>query len=306
MKVTPTFLLASLARSDVSRINSQLYDLQRQTGSGFLANDLRGYGDDAGRIITARSVIDQTDARKSAAQRLQMRLDVQDTALAKAASAADQLKQEVMQAITSDNGSFLSERLQTAFSQMLGAMNQTYEGVSLFSGERRGEAAVRVAALSDLPAAVTDEQLFNESVREQTIDLGFGASFRVAEKASDISGEMFDSMRDLYNLLQGGGFGNPLSQIERGQLTDIAQGLEVARTSIVEAQGRNGDANARLGREVERLTSVSDMVENHMSQMAEADYAELSMQLSATKSQYEAIAKVFSDIRNLTLVNFLD
>jgi flagellar hook-associated protein 3 FlgL len=306
MKVTPTFLIASLARSDVSRITSQLYDLQRQTGSGFLADDLRGYGDNAGRIISARSVVEQTEARKAAAQRLQTRLDVQDAALDKAASTANQLKLEVTEAITSDNGTFLAERLRTAFGQMLGAMNQTYEGVALFSGERRGTAAIRVAAIEDLPAALTDAQVFNESTREQTVDLGFGASFRVAEKASAISGEMFDSMRELYGLLQGGGFGNPLTATERGQLTDIAEGLEVARASIVEAQGRNGDANARLGREVERLTGLSSMVENHMDQIAGADLAEVSMRIAATNTQYQAIAKVFSDIRNLTLVNFLD
>ena len=306
MKVTPTFLIANHARTDVARINSQLYDLQRQTGSGFLANDLRGYGDNAGRIISARSLIDQTEARKAAAQRLQMRLDVQDTALEKAASTADQLKQDVMEAITGDNGTFLAERLRTAFGQMLGAMNQTYEGVPLFSGERRGVSTMRIAALEDLPAAITDAQLYNESEREMTVDIGIGAPFRVAEKASDISSEMFSAMRDLYNALQGGGYGDPLTGAERNQLTDIAQSLEVARGALVDAQGRNGDANSRLDREVERFTALGSMVENHMSQMAEADYAELSMQLAATQSQYQAIAKVFSDIRNLTLVNFLE
>jgi len=306
MKVTPSFLLASLARTDVSRINSQLYDLQRQTGSGFLADDLKGYGDNAGRIITARGVIDQTEARKAAAQRLQTRLDVQDAALGKAAATADQLKQDVMSALSSDNGSFLQERLRTAFGQMLGAMNQTYEGVALFSGERRGDSAIRISAIEDLPGATTDAQLYNESTSEQTVDIGMGAPFRVAEKASDIAGPMFDAMRNLYGLLQGGGFGNPLSDAERAQLTDVTEDLEGARVSIVEAQGRNGDANARLDREVVRLTAMSDMVENHMSQMAEADYAEVSMRLAATQSQYQAVAKVFSDIRNLTLVNFLD
>lgn len=306
MKVTPTFLLASLARTDVSRINTQLYDLQRQTGSGFLADDLKGYGDNAGRIISARGVIDQTEARKAAAQRLQTRLDVQDSALDKAASTADQLKQDVMSALSSDNGSFLQERLRTAFGQMLGAMNQTYEGVALFSGERRGESAIRISAIEDLPGATTDAQLYNESASEQMVDIGMGTPFRVAEKASDIAGPMFDSMRNLYGLLQGGGFGNPLTDAERAQLTDITEDLEVARSSIVEAQGRNGDANARLDREIVRLTAMSDMVENHMSQMAESDYAELSMRLSATQSQYQAVAKVFSDIRNLTLVNYLD
>lgn len=306
MKVTPSFLISALARTDLTRITGELYDLQRQTASGFLADDLKGYGDNAGRIISARSVIVQTEARKTSAERLQVRLDIQDTALGKAAAAAAQLKADVTQAISSDNGTFLAQQLQTAFSQALGALNQTHEGQALFAGERRGASAIRVASLQDLPAAVTDAQVFNESVREQAVDIGAGAPFVVAEKASVISRDFFDAVRSLYNELQSGGFGNPVTATERDKLVGIAQRLETARGSIVAAQGRNGDANARLGREIERLTAQGNLVENHLEQVAGADLAEVSMKIAATNTQYQAIAKVFSDIRNLTLVNFLD
>lgn len=306
MKVTPSFLITALARSDLTRITGEMYDLQRQTASGFLADDLKGYASDAGRLISARSVIAQTDARKTAAARLQTRLDIQDVALDKAAGAVAQLKTDVMTALSSDNASFLSQQLQTAFNQMLGAMNQTYEGVSLFSGEHRGGSAIQVAALGDLPAAVTDAQVFNESVRDYSVDLGMGAPFVVAEKASTISRDAMDALRTLYNEIQNGTSGTPLNGTQRTALSNIVSQLEAGRASIVAAQGRNGDANARLGREIERLTSQSDLVQNHLDQVAGSDLAEVAMRMSATTTQYEAIAKVFADIRNLTLVNFLD
>ncbi|MDZ4778393.1 MAG: flagellin [Alphaproteobacteria bacterium] len=306
MKVTPSFLITALARSDLTRITSEMYDLQRQTASGFLSDDLKGYAADAGRLISARSVIAQADARKTSAQRLQTRIDIQDVALDKAADAMAQLKIDVMTALSSDNGSFLAQQLRTAFNQTLGALNQTYEGVSLFSGEHRGAAAIRVAVLEDLPAAVTDAQVFNESVRDYSVDLGMGAPFAVAEKASTISREAFNAMRALYNEIQSGTVTTPLNATQRAVLTGIAAQLDAGRASIVAAQGRNGDANARLGREIERLTGQSDLVQNHMDQIAGSDLAEVAMRMSATTTQYEAIAKVFSDIRNLTLVNFLD
>lgn len=306
MKVTPSFLITSLARSDLTRITGEMYDLQRQTASGFLADDLKGYGADAGRLVSARSVIAQTDARKTAAMRLQTRLDLQDVALDKAAAAMSQLKTDVMTAITSDNAQFLAQQVQTAFNQVIGAMNQTYEGTSLFSGEHRGAAAIRVAALGDLPGAVTDAQVFNESVRDYSVDLGMGAPFLVAEKASAIGREAFDALRALYNEVMAGTNGAPINAAQRTSLSGIAAQIEAGRADIVAAQGRNGDANARLGREVERLTAQKTLVEKHMDQIAGSDLAEVAMRMSATTTQYEAIAKVFSDIRNLTLVNFLD
>jgi len=306
MKVTPSFLITTLARTDITRITGELYDLQRQTASGYLSDDLKGYAFDAGRLISARSVIDQTEARKVAAQRLQARVDIQDLALDKAAAAMAQLKTDVMTAISSDNAQFLSQQVQTAFNQVIGALNQSYEGQPLFAGERRGVSAIQVASLVDLPAAVTDAQVFNESVRDYSVELGMGAPFVVAEKASTISRDAFDALRALYNEVMAGTTGSPINAAQRTSLSGIVSQIEAGRASIVAAQGRNGDANARLGREIERLTAQTTLVTNHLDQVAGSDLAEVAMKMSTTQTQYQAIASVFNDIRNLTLVNFLD
>lgn len=306
MKVTPTFLIATQARSDLARLTNDLYGLQRQTASGFLADDLKGYGDNGGRIISARSVIAQTEARKAAAERLQVRLDTQDLALSKAAAATAQLKQDVTLALSQTDGRFLADQLQTAFGQIVDALNQSEDGQALFAGERASATAVRVASLDDLAGALTDAQMFNESTRDATVDLGTGSPLTVADKASAISRDVFDAMRDLYAEMQAGAFGTPLTATQEFALRNAVGALDAAHGSIVEAQGRNGDVNNRLGREIERLSSQSTLVQKHMSDVADADLAEVAMKLSASQTQYQAIAKVFADIRDLSLLNFLD
>lgn len=305
MKVTPTFLITTQARTDLSRIANDLYGLQRQTASGFLADDLKGYGDGAGRLISARSVIAQAEARKSAAERLQVRMDTQDLALSKAAAATAQLKQDVTLALSQTDGRFLADQLKTAFGQVVDALNQSEDGQALFAGERATGAAVRVASLDDLAGALTDDQLYNESVLPETVDLGTGAPLILADKASTISRDVFEAMRDLYAEMQAGAFDTPLTVSQESALHAAVGALTAAHGAIVEAQGRNGEVNNRLGREIERLSSQSTLVQKHMSDVADADLAEVAMKLSASQTQYEAIAKVFSDIRNLSLINFL-
>jgi flagellar hook-associated protein 3 FlgL len=305
MKVTPTFLIATQARNDLARLTNDLYGLQRQTASGFLADDLKGYGDNAGRIISARGVVAQTEARKAAAERLQVRLDTQDLALSKAAGAAAQLKKDVVLALSQTDGRFLADQLKTAFGQVVDALNQSEDGQALFAGERATGTAVRVTSLDDLAGALTDDQLFNESVRSATVDLGTGAPLTVADKASTISRDMFDAMRNLYAEMQAGAFGTPLTITQELALRNAVGALDAAHGAIVEAQGRNGDVNNRLDREIARLSSQSTLVTKHISDVADADLAEVAMKLSASQTQYQAIAKVFSDIRELTLLNFL-
>lgn len=306
MKPIPSFLITTLARSDLSRMSNELYDLQRQTASNNKADDLKGYGNESGRIISARTAIAQSTARVDAANRLVTRFEIQDAALGRAASAAAQLKQDIFTALSSDNGTFLADQLASAFNQVTQALNTTYEGVSLFSGERRDAAAVQVSEIGDLLGALATASLFEESTRPQTVDLGVGAPVVVAEKASTIARSVYGVFKDLFNLTQGGGLGNPITADQRTALLAISSGIDGAHQDIVDAQGRNGDAQSRVERDIVRLSTNADLLTKHLGKVAEVDLAEVAMKLSATQTQYQAIAKVFSQVKDLSLINFLD
>lgn len=306
VKPVPSFLVSALTRSDLARINTELYDLQRQTASGQIAADLKGYGQEGGRIVSARTAIAQAEARAAAAQRLAARLDIQDTALGQAASAAEQLKQDIFTALASDDGTLLQNQLRLAFSQVTGALNTTYGGVPLFGGERRDAAPVQVTDLGDLAGAISTGTLFAESQRRETADVGVGAPFDVAEKASEVASGLYQVFRDMHTTLSAMPATRPLPADQRAELMAIVERLDAARQGVVNAQGRNGTAQASLDRAVTRLNDRADLLAKHLGDVADADLAEVAMRLSAAQTQYQAAAKVFAQIRDLSLVNFLN
>jgi flagellar hook-associated protein 3 FlgL len=306
VKPIPSFLVATLTRNDLSRITTQIYDLQRQTGSGNIADDLKGYGQEAGRIVSARTAISQSEARVAAANRLVSRLEIQDAALGKAAGAAATLQQQIQEALASDNATYLKDQITLAFQQITEGFNTTYEGVSLFAGERRGGAAVQISEIGDLTAALQQSTLFEESTRAQTIDLGVGGPLQVADKVSDIARPLYGTLRDLYVFATTSGAGAPMTAEQRSSLQGMLTSLDAGRQNVVEAQGVNGDRQARLERAVVRLESHADLLTKHLGAVAEADLAEVAMRLSAAQTQYQAAASVFSQIKDLSLINFLD
>jgi len=306
MKPIPSFLVSTLARTDLARISGELYDLQRQTASGARASDLKGYGAGASRIVSARTAIAQSAARVDAATRLTARFEIQDAALGKAASAAAQLKQDIFTALSSDNGAFLAGQLDNAFQLATDALNTQYEGVTLFAGERRAGAVINASSLSGLSGVINSDALYDESVRTPTLDIGVGAPIVVAEKASTFSRKLYDVFYDLRNITAGEALGQPLTENQRARLIGIVQNVDRAHRDVLDAQGRNGDTQARVERAVERLTAESDLLSKHLGETADADLAEVAMKLAAAQTQYQAAAKVFSQIKDLSLINFLD
>lgn len=306
MKPIPSFLVSTLARTDLARISGELYDLQRQTASGARASDLKGYGAGASRVVSARTAIANSAARVEAAKQLTARFEIQDAALGKAASAAAQLKQDIMTALASDNGAFLGGQLDNAFQLATDALNTQYEGVTLFAGERRAGNVITADSLNALSGVINSDALYDESVRSPALDIGVGAPIVVAEKASTFSRNLYDAFYDLRNMTAGETLGQPLSEDQRGRLIAMVQDIDAAHKDILDAQGRNGDTQSRVERAVERLTAESDLLSKHLGESADADLAEVAMKLAAAQTQYQAAAKVFAQIKDMSLVNFLE
>ena len=306
MKTIPSFLISTHARADLTRIAGELADLQRQTASSNKADDLKGYGSESARIVSARTAIAQSNARVDAARRVVTRFELQDTALGAAASAAAQLKQDIFTALSSDNGGFLAGQLDTAFQQATDALNTTYQGVSLFSGERRDAAAVSVAHVGDVRDAQLSGTLFHESARKQTVDIGAGAPVVVADKGSEVGTKLYEAFANLNDLTRNGGLGNPLTTDQRNRLLALASDIDAAHTQVVDAQGRNGDAQAHVEASITRLSIHADLLTKHLGALADADLAEVALKLAAAQTQYQATASVFSKLKDLSLVNFLN
>lgn len=295
------------AQMDVRRITGELGNLQAQIASGAVANTLQGFGGASSRILSAASMRASTDARASVVNQLEARFGVQASALGRVSDATQQLSITIREAISANDGRGVSTELELAFNAIVGALNETWNGQPMFAGERQGASPVKITTLDELAVSTQPEDLFDEAERHQIIDLGEGAPIKLAAKASELSTPLFDTLRQLKYLLNGAGgtLGSPMTGSYTGVLQNIAADLDAHAAAFVTEEGRTGQLQQRFEENRARLQARSDLLTKEIGDQTDADLAEVSIKLNTLLVQYEAAAKTFSELSQLSLLKYL-
>lgn len=294
-------------REDLFRIENRLADLQRQISSGYKEETLAGYGASSTQLLSARAVIAQAEARAQQGRELQPRLAVQDAALGLAADSTLGLIQSIENALANNDGILVAEALGQRFDEIASALNQSDNGTYLFAGERTDTAPITVDTIEELAGLTTVAEAFRNGDRSQRLSLGDGAEVIVGPLASDIATGLFETLREFKRLInsEGGSLSSPLTGAQRDTLLATLDALKGERTTLLSAQARNGNVQARIEAHIETQENRSQLFTKVLGETADADLAEVSTELVAVQSQYEAVASVFATLRELTLLNFL-
>ncbi len=295
------------AQGDVRRITGELGNLQAQIASGAVANTLQGFGSASSRILSASSMRSSTDARASVVNQLEARFGVQASALGQVSEATQALALTIREAISANDGRGVSTELELAFNAIVGALNETWNGQPMFAGERQGATPVKVTTLDELAVTVQPEEMFDEASRHQVIDFGDGAPIKLAAKASELSTDLFNTLRQLKYLLDGAGgtLGSPMTGSYNDVLQNIAADLDNHAKNFVNEEGRTGQLQKRFEDERTRLQARSDLLTKEIGDQTDADLAEVSIKLNTLLVQYEAAAKTFSELSQLSLLKYL-
>lgn len=302
-----TLRFSTQAQLDIRRMTRDLSDLQAQVASGAKAKDLQGFGGAASRLLNAQSLKSTADSHISVLTQIEARFGVQAAAQSQVANATSLLSQSIRDAISANDGRGISVDLPMSFSSIVSALNETWNGQPLFAGERQTGSPVKINSLDQLLAATGPDDIYDEAQRHQTIDLGSGVPITLADKASEMSQPLFDTIKQLKVLLDasGGALGSPLTTAQTDQLTTIAAALEGEANSFTTAEGRTGQLQTRFSAERIRLQDRSNLLLKEIGSQADADIAEISVQINSLLVQYQASAKVFSDLSQLSLLQYL-
>lgn len=300
-----TLRFTTQAQIDIRRMTNELSDLQRQVASGAVANDLRGFGGAASRILNAGTLKASADAQGSVIDQLLARFGVQGAALGQVANAASLLSQSIRDAISSNDGRGIHTELELSFSSAVSALNETWNGQPMFAGERQGQGPVSIGSVAELMTTVNAD-IFDEAERHQTIDFG-GGTIRLAAKASELAGGLFNTLRSLGGVLQssGGTIGQPIPNEQRIQLQAIADQLDAHAATFTTEEGRAGQLESRFEAERARLQQRSNLLLQEIGSQADADLATVSVKLSSLLAQYQAAAKTFAELSGLSLLDYL-
>ena len=103
----------------------------------------------------------------------------------------------------------------------------------------------------------------------------------------------------------GGTLGSPMTGSYTDVLQNVAADLEFHAKSFVNEEGRTGQLQKRFDESRTRLEAQSDLLSKEIGDETDADLAEVSIRLNTLLAQYEASAKTFAELSQLSLLRYI-
>lgn len=275
------------------------------------ATDLVGFGRQSETVIALKS--SQTriqgfiDTNKTVADRLTM----QDMGLDRVADAATAGRQAIANAIAAGRMEGLMSEMETIFKMAQDGLNMKHQGKYLFSGGAVDQQAVvlpttpagtdleKLAAMPATSAAFKNDQLKQSSLLDETVTMDTGFL------ANDVGQALFDVFRDLQILHQGAPLNGPMTDAQKTALTGLMTRFETAAKDVVDIQAKNGSMQARVDTLLESQESRKISVDTILSGKTDANMAEAVTELEMAQIAIQASAQVISQLRQVSLLNYL-
>jgi len=296
-----TIPLQRTLSGSIQQAQQRLADTQLQLNSGKKANDLAGLGSDAGRTLSARSLRSAQDAQSAAATRLGTTLSLYDANITSIDESASSLRQKLMTVIGTGQTAGLQGAIEGSFDQFRAALNATDGSGPLFGGAQTDATPFKPATLAATIGATPDTAFGNDEVRASA-RIGDGVDLTYGIGARELGTGMLAAFR---TLAEAGTIGEKLTG---GQLDALKTALGQIDTTLPQVRTINAE-NGRKQAQAETLAirgeERSNLLTNLISEVEDADYGEIAMQLAQQQTVLKASYSVFTQLSDLSLTQYL-
>jgi len=296
-----TIPLQRTLSGSIQQAQQRLADTQLQLNSGKKANDLAGLGSDAGRTLSARSLRSAQDAQSAAATRLGTTLSLYDANITSIDESASSLRQKLMTVIGTGQTAGLQGAIEGSFDQFRAALNATDGSGPLFGGAQTDATPFKPATLAATIGATPDTAFGNDEVRASA-RIGDGVDLTYGIGARELGTGMLAAFR---TLAEAGTIGEKLTGGQLDALKTALGQIDTALPQVRTINAENGRKQAQAETLAIRGEERSNLLTNLISEVEDADYGEIAMQLSQQQTVLKASYSVFTQLSDLSLTQYL-
>jgi flagellar hook-associated protein 3 FlgL len=279
---------------------------QQQTSSGKKAQDLKGYGADASRLLSAKAVSARIDARTDALKALQSRAEVEATALDLASTAAGDARQSIMNALANENGAGLRTALEQALATVFTAANQQYAGQYIFGGTDGYDQPTNPIDLEALGLLPDTSLQFNDTGDNRQLTVQDGYDITMTSSAREIFQPFMDLLQDIRSWEQANTpLNGKLNPAQVAFVQSLVPQISAIHSGIIDHEAAAGTKAKQLELSILANEEQSTTLQKTIGDQENADLAEVASRLSAARTQYEASASIFAQLRNVNLLQYL-
>jgi len=291
------------ALMDLMRAQREAFDAREQLSNGRKAPDLKGYGNSAEAIISARSAQVRVDNYVSANTRLGNRLEVQDLAYRELSDSVSELRET----LTTSDGTFLMNKVQESFDRVVIALNTRFNGSHVFAGVRTDAQPMTVSTIGQLQALGDPMDAFDNASRRQSTQIDDNLAVDVNATASEVAGDLMGVFRRLADFNDGpdGPFNGPMTAAQQAFIQTEITNVIAAFEHVNEAMGENGARQAKVEASVRGHAARADYLTRMLADLEDADMAQAATRLTQAQTAVEVSAATFSILNQASLLPFL-
>ncbi len=307
MSRVATFGNYQSALLDLMKAQTRAAEAQERVSTQKNATDLTGFGRQSETLTALKGAQSRIQGFIDTSKAVSARLTTQDLAMSQMSEGIAGLRAAVGSVLASDSAASLMLELEGHFQAIRGGLTMRHHGGYLFSGASTTTSPVTVANLDELAAAPDVASVFVNDTLKTASRVAEGTTLETGFLADDLGTEVFEILRDIQIYHDGpqGPLTGKVTETQKAFLTTQLGRLEQAATGVIDKMAKTGSVanqveNITKGHEAQ-LASLDELVSNR----TDADMAVAITDLQLSQVAIQASAQVISQLRQVSLLNYL-
>lgn len=286
---------------------AKVFKGQVQITTGKKEENYSGLASEVSTLLGAKTVFNQTKSYLQATNHVDRFLRTNDIQLEGMVRNTQNVRDILLESIAQGQTFALDELLEESFTAMVSALNTSIGGIHVFSGGRSDVEPVTGSQISDLVAAATVSDMFQNDQLRPSAKIGQNTLMEYGLLADEVAQEVFQIFKDIATFSAGPS--GPLS----GQLNDtqiaFLQGemvnLDTALDNLRVLVARNGTRQNSVESFISEHKNQEVFLQVFISDIEDVDVAAAITRLNNDQVALEASFKITSELTNLSLLQFI-
>jgi len=307
MNRVATFGNYQSALLDLMKAQTRAADAQERVSTQKNATDLSGFGRQSETLTALKGAQSRIQGFIDTSKAVSARLTTQNLAMTQVSDGIAGLREAVGSVLATDSAGSLMLELEGHFQAIRGGLTMRHHGGYLFSGASTATSPVTAGTLGELAAAPDVASVFVNDTLKTASRVAEGTTLETGFLADDLGSEVFEILRDIQIFHTGanGPLTGKVTEAQKTFLTDQLARLEQAATGVIDKIAKTGSIanqvdNITTGHEAQ-LGSLDELVSNR----TDADMAVAITDLQLSQVAIQASAQVISQLRQVSLLNYL-
>lgn len=281
---------------------------QAQASTQKVATDLKGYAQQSGRLLSAKSYAERLERRAETLGALSGRAEVEAAALSRATDAVKQAREAITSAVALQNGAGLRDAMETALAELGSAANTQFAGQAVFGGNWGYGEPFNTAKLDDLATAGAGgaDSFWVDTGENRAVTIEDNRTIQLSGGAEEIFRPMVDFLREMREWENTNTpFGGKLTAAQSTYLQSLIPGVAALQTIMIDQEASAGITAKQLEQVKEANEAQQGVLAATIGNQENVDLAEVATRLAAAQTQYQASASIFSQMRDMNLLQYL-